>query len=79
MNRFLIIPLLFLMSCSGSLRVNQDVAKHGNVPVINPVETEIVSVDRFSRTAFFVFYAPIILGAVYLTYRTFKKDRVPKP
>jgi len=79
MSRFLIISLLFLVSCSGSLRVNRDVIKHGAVPEVNPVKTESVSVDRFSTTAFLVFYTPILLGSIYLTYRTFKKTKKPNP
>ncbi len=76
MSRLLIISLIFLVSCSGSLRVNKTVPKHGSVPEVNPVRTEGISVNRFSSTAFLVFYTPILLGAVYLTYRTFKKQKV---
>tara|TARA_R110000851_G_C12993042_1_gene557540 strand:+ start:440 stop:691 length:252 start_codon:yes stop_codon:yes gene_type:complete len=78
MSRFLIISLLFLASCSGSVRVNKTVPKHGAVPELNPVRADGISVDRFSSTAFLVFYTPILLGSAYLTYRTFKKTKESK-
>ena len=76
MSRFLIMSLLFLASCSGSVRVSKTTPKHGAVPETNPVMVDSVSVDRSSSTAFLVFYIPILLGAIYLTYRTFKKHKV---
>ena len=63
MSRFLIMSLLFLASCSGSVRVSKTTPKHGAVPETNPVMVDSVSVDRSSSTAFLVFYIPILLGA----------------
>lgn len=73
MSRFLIISLLFLASCSGSVRVSKNIPKHGAVPETNPARVDNVSVDIYSSTAFLVFYIPILLGATYITYRTFKR------
>ena len=55
MSRFLIISLLFLASCSGSVRVSKNIPKHGAVPETNPARVDNVSVDIYSSTAFFSF------------------------
>jgi len=75
MSRFLILSLLFLVSCSDSLRVNRDVMKHGAVPEVNPVREESIIIDKESNYAFWVVYIPILSVMGFLTWKTFKKEK----
>ena len=82
---FYIIPLLLMASCSDYVKVG-GTFKHGNVPLTNfnkpegdvtninpPVIQEITNPINIS---FWTFYVPFLVIVLYITYKTFKTDKI---
>ena len=74
MRSLILVCALLMVSCSGYMRVDGDVQQHGAVPEVHTVKDN-VQVDKSSSTAFWVFYVPVLLGAIYLTYAAFKPTK----
>ena len=60
-----------MASCTGYAKIG-DTHRHGSVPKVNPVKEDQVVVEKDSSYAFLLIYTPILLGVVYMTWKTFK-------
>jgi hypothetical protein len=82
---FYIIPLLLMASCSDYVKVG-GTFKHGNVPATNYNKTEdnvtninppvIEEITNPINISFWTFYVPFLVIVLYITYKTFKTDKI---
>ncbi len=75
MKKLLIPFILFLTSCSGYMKIDDSVYQHGNVPQKNPVVESTTTIETDSHYAFWLVYTPILLGAIYMTWKTFQPKK----
>ena len=75
MKKLLIPIILCLASCSGYVKVDDKLYQHGAVPQTNPVKSEQVIIDKKSNYAFWLVYTPILLGVVFLAWKTYKSKK----
>tara|TARA_R100001015_G_scaffold17883_1_gene10254 strand:+ start:1067 stop:1294 length:228 start_codon:yes stop_codon:yes gene_type:complete len=63
-----------MTSCSGYMRVDGNAQQHGAIPEVHTVKNN-AQIEKTSSTAFWLFYSPLLLGAIYLTYAAFKPTK----